>query len=111
MFDTVVHLGRLDGPRERFVARATDLPALDEALRVEVLSGLLATAAWHPSYAVWLTRAGVPEPHDEDLAWLAAARLAFAAHGHGLDGFYAVTRTGWLDLLSGARQTWKRLRL
>ena len=59
----------------------------------------------------WLTRPGVPDPHDADLQWLAAATRAFGAQGVGLRGFLAITRTGWLDVRSGERRVWKRLRL
>ena len=49
--------------------------------------------------------------HDLDLQWLAAARTAFGMHGRPLEGFYALTRTGWRDVLTGESRVWKRLRL
>jgi hypothetical protein len=110
VFDTVVHLGRLGGERDTFVARTADLPVLDGALRTDVLSALLErtdTTLRH----VWLTRAGGPEPYDVDLAWLSAARTAFAMHGRPLDGCHVVTRYGWRDVLTGESREWKRLRL
>jgi hypothetical protein len=58
-----------------------------------------------------VARPGTPDLHDLDLLWLAAARTAFGMHGRALDGFYAVTRTGWRDVLTGETRVWKRLRL
>jgi hypothetical protein len=106
LFDSTVHVGLLGGDRDNFVVRARDLPALDAALRTEVLSLLLdgAPAAWRTA---WVVRPGVPQLHDEDLAWLGAAGTAFGMHGRGLDGFYAVTRAGWLDVRTGECRTWE----
>lgn len=109
-FDTSVHVGVLGGPRDSFVERAQDLPAMDAGLRADLVSALVDETG-DECRCAWLTRAGVPELHDVDLAWLAAARIGFGMHGRPLDGFYALTRSGWLDVLTGERQTWKRLRL
>lgn len=87
---------------------------LDRGLRFDLLTALL--DRWRrkegdrPAYA-WLSRQGRPEPHDEDLAWRAAAADAFEAHEVSRLGFRAVTKTGWLDPDSGERQEWVRLRL
>ena len=112
VFDTAVHVGQLGGEPEAFVVRAGDLPAFDVSLRIDLVSALVAGTdpAWE-SLTVWLTRAGSPDPHDLDHAWLAAARVACGQHGRGLQGFYAITRGGWVDLGTGQRQTWKRLRI
>jgi len=110
VFDTAVYVGRLDGPRDSFVARAQDLTVMDAGLRIDVVEALVEATAEQATEA-WITRAGVPAPHDEDLAWLAAAISAFAIHGRPLDGFYVLTRTGWLDPRSGETRTWRRLRL
>lgn len=112
VFDSVVHVGELDGEVQSFVARAQDLPALDDSLRTDVVSALVAEldpALRSPT--VWLTRCGVPDLHDLDLRWLAAASAACSEHGCVVGGFYVITRTGWLDVESGETQTWKRLRL
>lgn len=108
-FPLAVHLGTPDGDR---VTHQT-LPGdgdYDAALRTEVVGALLdlsgRSAAW-----VWLTRPGVPQVHDQDLAWLSASRAAFAERGATLHGFLAVTRTGWLDPVGGAARVWKRPRL
>lgn len=110
VFDVAVQVGDLGGSRDSFVVRAQDLPALDAALRVDVVGSLLGGGdpGWHRA---WVLRPGTPEPHDVDLEWYAAARGAFAIHGRSLDGFYVLTRSGWRDVLTGESRTWKRLRL
>ena len=109
VFDVMVQVGELGGERDSFVVRAQDLPAVDAALRVDVISSLLEQGpAWGTA---WLVRPGTPEPHDHDVQWLAAARSAFGIHGRELQGFYVITRAGWRDVLTGDSRTWKRLRL
>jgi hypothetical protein len=110
VFDAAVSVGVPAGPRDSFVVRAQDLPALDPALRVDVLAALLEGSgpAWRTA---WLTRSGDVEPLDADLDWLRAAATAFGMHGRPLDGFYVITRTGWRDVRTGERRVWKRLRL
>jgi hypothetical protein len=54
---------------------------------------------------------GVPAPHDQDLAWHAAALRAFAAQGLPLAVFRVVTKGGWRDVRTGERREWRRLRL
>jgi hypothetical protein len=114
LFPLGVHVGTPDGPR-----RHADVPwpvpaAYDPGLRFDIVDalvdGLLATQPRDEPAWGWLTRPGVPEVHDCDLGWLAAAVRVFGAHGLPLAGFRAVTRTGWLDLVSGENRTWKRLR-
>jgi hypothetical protein len=115
VFDASVNVGRLGGPRDSFVVRAQDAPIVDRGLRVEVVSCLLDELAPEDQHgaeaAAWLVRPGAPEPQDADLEWLGAASFAFAAHGARLTGFYAITRSGWLDLRGGETRVWKRLRL
>ena len=110
VFDLSVHVGVLGGPRDSFVVRAQDLPAVDGALRTDVVAALLedSPADWRTA---WLVRPGTPEQHDLDLQWLAAAGTAFGMHGRALDGFFVLTRTGWRDVLTDDRRVWKRLRL
>jgi len=110
VFDTSVQVGVLAGDRTGFVARTADLPALDAALRIDVVCTLLAQSPeqWRTA---WVVRAGTPEPHDLDLQWLAAVWMAFAIHGRLLDGFYVVTRAGWRDGLTDESRVWARLRL
>jgi hypothetical protein len=112
-FDTVVHLGTLGGDHRTCIVPLADLTVVDAGTRTDVVSWLLEED--RPDAAgpvgVWLTRAGEPQLQDEDLAWLSATVRAFGALGRTLDGFWSVTRTGWLDVRSGESRTWKRLRL
>ncbi len=110
VFDVSMHVGVLAGARDSFVVRAQDLPAVDAALRIDVVSALLEDSpdGWRTA---WLVRPGTPEVHDLDLQWLAAAGTAFGMHGRSLDGFFVVTRAGWRDVLTDETRVWKRLRL
>ena len=99
-FDALLHLGRLDDPdraQPGFVVRRQDLPLLDHGLRAEVVGALLLDVG-ATSASVWLVRPGAASPHDEDFAWFAATRLAFASAGAVLEGFYVVTPEGWRDV-------------
>ena len=107
-----LHVGAPDGGRESVELPWPEPDWYDAGLRLDVVAGLLgrvdpAVEAAHG----WITRPGVPELHDADLAWCAAARHGWDVHGIVLVGFRAVTRTGWVDVLSGERRSWKRLRL
>jgi hypothetical protein len=110
VFDVSVHVGVLGGDRDSFVVRGQDLPVVDAAPRTDVVSALLegSPAEW---CTAWLVRPGTPEPHDLDLQWLAAAGTAFGMHTRALEGFFALTRTGWRDVRTDEVRVWKRLRL
>lgn len=114
-FPLGVHAGTLGGPRASVQVGWPEPASYDAALRLDMVDALLAQEADTPTgrrhVDVWLTRPGVPELHDLDLAWHAAARHAAGAHGLALAAFHVVTRTGWLDVLTGESRTWKRLRL
>ncbi|HEX6515094.1 MAG TPA: hypothetical protein VF049_05950 [Nocardioidaceae bacterium] len=110
VFDAAVHVGVPAGPHASFVLPARDVAVADDALRIDVVCALLNQVPAGCGYA-WLTRPGVPEVHDLDLRWLAAAGVAFGSFGRDLDGFFAVTRAGWLDVRTGERRVWRRLRL
>jgi hypothetical protein len=107
-FPLGVHLGVPAGPR-----CSLELPwppdGVDAGLRSDLLGALL-TRAEEPAY-LWLTRPGVPERHDVDIDWHAAAVRAFGAYGASLRGSFAVTRSGWLDVVNGEARSWKRLRI
>lgn len=104
-FAPVLHLGR-PGGHERCTAAAT--AGTDLALCTDVVAALLAGAGTAP-HLMWLTRPGELEPHDVDLAWLAAARAAYAEAERDLS-WVVVTRRGWWDPRSGLRREWTRLR-
>jgi len=121
-FDATINVGRLAGERQSFVVRAQDLPVLDAALRIDVVSSLVDSFSAERGentgreqaadrLTAWVTRPGSPASHDMDLQWLAAGTTAFAMHGRTLTGFYAVTRYGWLDVRTEESRIWKRLRL
>ena len=110
VFDLAVNVGTLAGVHDSFVVRAQDVPAVDAALRIDVVSTLLDQAPPGTACA-WVTRPGEPDPHDLDLEWLSATMVAFGIHARCLAGFFAITRGGWLDVRTGERRTWKRLRL
>ena len=86
---------------------------LDAGVRADVCDRVV--GAWtHRSAGAaycWFTRPGTPDLHDEDLAWLAAARWAFDAHDLPLLGYWVVTRFGWRDPVTGQERRWKRLRV
>ena len=107
-----VHVGEPGGWRETVELPWPESSCSDAGLRLDVVTALLgrtdpAVTAAHG----WLTRPGAPEVHDADLAWHAAARHAWEVHGLVLSGFHALTRTGWVDVLTGEHRVWKRLRL
>jgi hypothetical protein len=108
-YDVTVHVGTPGGARCSLVVPSRQLDDHDRQLRVEILVDMLerAVGADH----AWLTRPGRPDVHDLDLEWLAAATTAFGVHGRPLHGFYAMTREGWLDVRTGERRVWRRLRL
>jgi hypothetical protein len=125
VFAQRVHIGLPGGPRSLTsdgVAQLTGDPWppprwLDAGARADVCDRMVSawttqtrSRAWTAAYC-WYTRPGAPDLHDEDLAWLAAARWAFDAHGLPLLGFWVVTRYGWLDPVTGEERRWKRLRL
>ena len=104
-FDSSVHVGALDGDECGFVIGARDLPVLDVALRIDVLTALLQAtpSTWRTA---WLVRAGTPDPQPQDLHWLAAAGAALAVHGRALDDCFVITPAGWREVRTGER--WSR---
>jgi hypothetical protein len=107
-----VHVGEPGGQRESVELPWPEPRWHDTGVRVDVVTALLGRT--DPTVAAthgWITRPGVPELHDADLAWYAAAVRGCAVLGVALTGFHAVTRTGWVDVVTGERRAWKRLRL
>jgi hypothetical protein len=121
VFAPRLHLGVPGGPSSITsdgVAPLTGTPWpvprwLDGGARADVSDRMVAAWTSESSTAAycWYSRPGTPERHDEDMAWLAAARWAFAAHGLPLLGFWVVTRYGWRDPVNGDVRRWKRLRV
>lgn len=114
-FPLGVHAGVPDGPRRRLEVPWPVPRSYDAGLRLDLAEALVDALLprWPSDVACWgwVTRPGRPELHDCDLGWLAALRHAVGVHDLELAGFRAVTRTGWLDVLTGERRTWKRLRI
>jgi hypothetical protein len=89
--------GQLDGPLE---------PSLLADLVTRAVDGLLEV----DGACAWVTRGGDLGTTDADAAWFAAARQGFARHGLVLPAFAVVTRTAWVDLVSGEQRLWTRVR-
>jgi hypothetical protein len=110
-----VNVGRPAGARVTAILPWPPPPEYDAGLRFDLLDALV--EQWQDgdegddrAYG-WLTRPGVPSVHDEDLRWFAATTRAAQARELRLVAFRAVTHTGWLDVATGERTTWRRLRL
>lgn len=116
VFPLRLHVGHPAGARVR-----VDVPwpvprSYDAGLCFDVADALLgrwlAERGPGPAEAwCWVARPGVPALHDADLAWRLAAVRACGASAVALAGVRVVTKTGWLDVATGERRTWKRLRL
>jgi hypothetical protein len=102
VFDPTLYVGSLVADRDSFVVRARDVPAIDRAVRVDVVDALLSRVGGARS--AWLTRAGAPDLLDTDVDWMNAARAAFAMHGRTLSGFWVVTPRGFCDAVTGEAQ-------
>lgn len=110
-FPAALHVGDLTGKAATWVDE-TGL-RMDQALRTDVALELLGRAldAGQAAPAVWLTRPGVPSPHDVDVAWHGPVRRALGALGVEARCVVVVTKQGWYDPLSGDGRTWRRLRV
>jgi hypothetical protein len=87
------------------------LPDADEQglrtdLVVRAIDGLVETSG----ACAWVTRGGGLTTTDADAGWFAATRAGFARHGLVLPAFVVVTRSAWIDLVSGEQRTWRRVR-
>ncbi len=103
---TTVHVGHPDA--EQVLLPCPDL--LDQGLRADLVERALDSLSVLAGACAWLSRQGELGLTDEDAAWFAAARAAFARHGADLEAFFVLNRTGWVDLVSDERRTWVRVR-
>ena len=87
----------------------TDEPWYDVGLRTDLVTRAIDGLELADPLP-WLTRGGDLAAGDNDWAWFAATRTAYARHGLALPGFFVVTRHGWLDLAGERRQAWVRVR-
>lgn len=111
VFPPVLHVGALTGPAVHWPLE-DDSPAPDAGLRAEIASALLSRALLdHDRPAWWLTRVGVPEPHDLDLAWAPVLDRVSAEAGIEPRCIVVVTKAGWFEPLGDDRATWTRLRV
>ena len=105
-FPVVLHAG-VPG---RSVRHVEDPPLSDAGGRADVALALVRHArALVPGPVVWLTRPGLPSPHDVDLRWLGPVTWACSSMGEPA-GLVVVTRRGWFDPVSDVRREWRRLR-
>ncbi len=101
---TTCHVGHPHGQQVELAG--VDDAALQADLVERAIDGLLDTEM----ACAWVTRGGDLGVTDADAAWFAAARAGFARHGLPLCAFVVVTRTAWVDLVSGTRREWRRVR-
>lgn len=104
VFDAALYVGDLGGERDSFVIRALDVPAIDRAVRVDVVGALLSRVGT-VARAAWLTRPGPLDLLDTDVEWMNAARAGFAMHGRTLSGFWVVTPRGFCDAATGVARS------
>ena len=104
---TTCHVGRPGGEQVSLPGEPErDAQALATDLVVRALDGLLVTTG----ACAWVCRPGPLGRGDVETRWYAAARAGFARHGLDLSLFAVLNRTGWLDLVTGERREWARLR-
>ena len=103
---TTCHVGRPAGERTQFAHLEIGDASLRADLVERAIDGLLTTEG----ACVWVTRSGELDLVDADAEWFAAARAAFARHGLPLPAFFVLNRRGWVDLVSGERREWYRVR-
>jgi hypothetical protein len=107
VFPAQVHVGP-DGEPTTYTE---DGSTLDDGLRTDIVAAMLREQPEDQASAVWITRVGMPEPHDLDLAWTRPCLAAFAEAGQTPLWFAVITKRGWYAPLSGESATWQRLRL
>lgn len=108
VFPARLHLGDPDGDQ---VVHAVGTPGYDDGLRADVVAAMLRRRPETEASAAWLTRPGVPDPHDLDALWLPALLRALSEAGEEPRWLAVVTKSGWYAPLTGQRATWQRLRI
>lgn len=104
---TTCHVGHPGGEHSRWVHGSRDEdPELRADLVERALDGLEVTEG----ACGWITRPGELDLVDADAEWFAAARSGFARHGLALPAFFVLNRTAWVDLVTGERREWTRVR-
>lgn len=107
-----LHVGVPGGPRVTAPLPRVDPLLAEPGFRTDVAVRLAERAAERrlPLHA-WLARDGDLELHTGDHGWWSALEAALAVSGQAPTGLHVVTKTGWCDVLTGERRTWKRLRV
>lgn len=82
----------------------------DAGLRPDLVVRAIEGLATTEDACAWVTRGGDLGTTDADAAWFAAARHGFARHDLPLRAFVVVTRSAWVDLVSGESRAWRRVR-
>ena len=103
---TTCHVGH---PGEAHARWAHDVTA-DHSLRTDLVERAIDGLHVTEGACAWITRGGELDVSDADAEWFAAARTAFARHGLVLPAFFVLNRSGWVDLVSGERRAWSRVR-
>jgi hypothetical protein len=103
---TTCHVGHPGGEQARWPHEVTEDRSLRADLVERAIDGLLETKG----ACAWVTRGGVLDVSDADADWFAAARTGFARHGLPLPAFFVLTRTAWVDLVTGEQRHWTRVR-
>ena len=103
---TTIHVGHPGGEHARWPHDVTANHAMRTDLVERAVDGLRVI----DGACAWVTRGGELEVTDADAEWFAAARTAFSRHGLQLPVFFVLNRSGWVDLVSGERRAWSRVR-
>src|SRR5207342_2824898 len=101
---TTCHVGHPGG--QQVALRGEETAALRTDLVERALDGLLELGG----ACAWLTRGGQLGTADADLEWFSAAHQGFGRHGLRLPTFVVMNRSAWVDLVSGERREWRRVR-
>src|SRR5690349_8834185 len=108
IFPAQLHVG---DPDRQPTTYTIDGSPLDDGLRTDLVAAMLRRQPEGQASAVWITRVGVPEPHDVDLTWTRPCLAAFAAADEIPRWFAVITKRGWYAPISGETVVWQRLRL